>query len=93
MAIPGNRQPPPPGQTEEVTRYFRVERQQMVYLKFILEAYEGLATLSTADQRNGIVSLTCPISFASTVNELVAALGTEIALTELAKTEFLSNAS
>lgn len=74
-------------------RYFRVARQDMVYLKFIIEAYEGLATLSTADRQHSTVSLTYPAAFAATVDELLAALGTEIALIELSKTELLNHAS
>ena len=48
---------PPAGAT---VRYFRVARRELVYLKFILEAYEGMSTLSTVDRSGGIVRLAIP---------------------------------
>jgi hypothetical protein len=38
-------------------RYFRIDRRQIAYVKFILEAYEGLAVLSTVDPERGVVKL------------------------------------
>ena len=65
-------------------RYYRVARRDLVYLKFILEAYEGLSTLSTADQREGIVELTVPLPFRDDMARLIASLQQEIDLTETA---------
>jgi len=42
------------------TRHYRVDRHKIGYLKFILEGYEGLATLSTLDAKRGIVVLNMP---------------------------------
>ena len=56
------------------TRYFRLDRRDLVYLKFILEAYEGLATLSTVQQEEPVVKISCPSSFASDVADLIRAL-------------------
>jgi len=42
------------------TRHYRVDRHKIGYLKFILEGYEGLATLSTLDARQGIIVLYMP---------------------------------
>jgi hypothetical protein len=64
-------------------RYFRVTGRDLVYLKFILEAYEGLATMSTADKANGIVSVTYSDCFAATVDALLTALSGEISLSEV----------
>ena len=63
-------------------RYFRVNRRDIAYFRFTLEAYEGLATLSTLDARNGIVVLSIPECFADEVAALLAALAHEIDLTE-----------
>ena len=38
-------------------KYYRVERSQIAYLKFILEAYDGIAVLSTVDPGPGLVVL------------------------------------
>lgn len=38
-------------------RYFRVDRREIGFFRFILEAYDGLAVLRTLDPRNGLVAL------------------------------------
>jgi hypothetical protein len=65
-------------------RYFRVERRDIVFLKFILEAYEGLSTMSTVDNRQGIVSITFGDWAAQDVSSLVDALSRDIGITEVA---------
>lgn len=40
---------------ETTKQYYRVDRKQISYLKFILEAYEGLAVLTTINAEKGIV--------------------------------------
>jgi hypothetical protein len=36
-------------------RFFKVERSQHAYLTFIVESYEGICTVSTVDNKNGII--------------------------------------
>ena len=67
----------------QVTRYFQLNRHDMAYLKFTIEAYDGLATLTTVDGRSGTVSITSPIGFAAETDALLRAITTEIPLTEL----------
>jgi hypothetical protein len=69
--------------TPDIIRYFRVDRRQLVYLKFILEAYEGMSTLSTVDKSGPVVSLIVPVGFAHDMERLIAALQSEITLVEL----------
>jgi hypothetical protein len=42
---------------EIVKRYYQVDRRQIAFLKFIIEAYEGLAVLTTLDAAAGRVCL------------------------------------
>jgi len=42
---------------ETAKRYYRVDRRAIAYLKFILEAYDGLAVVSTLDRAAGIIVL------------------------------------
>ena len=65
------------------SRYFRVDRRELVYLKFILEAYEGLAVLSTVDPEAAIVRVAYPFFFEDDVDNLMRALREEIGLTEV----------
>jgi hypothetical protein len=69
---------------QPVKRYFLLDRHDVAYLKFILEGYEGLTTLSTLDRTGdqAIVSMTTLPCFAADLEGLVTALRTEIDLTE-----------
>jgi hypothetical protein len=64
-------------------RYFRVERHDLVYLKFILEAYEGMATLSTVEREGAIVRIGYPHFSGGDLDALLHALGKEITMTEV----------
>ncbi|MRR55376.1 MAG: DUF4911 domain-containing protein [Deltaproteobacteria bacterium] len=71
-------------------RYFRVDRRDIGYFRFTLEAYEGLATLSTLDAQNGIVVLSIPECFAEDVAALLTALAHEMSLTEISFSDDLA---
>jgi hypothetical protein len=68
---------------ESDARYFRVARHDLVYLKFILEAYEGLAVLSTVEREGAIVRIGYPHFSAEDVDRLLHALSGEIDLQEV----------
>ena len=40
---------------ESIKKYYRIDRREISFLKFILEAYDGLAILTTVDSKKGIV--------------------------------------
>ena len=40
---------------ETTKKYYRIDRREISFLKFILEAYDGLALLTTIDSKKGIV--------------------------------------
>jgi hypothetical protein len=42
---------------KSIKKYLRVDRREICFLKFILEAYDGIATLTTIDAHRGIVML------------------------------------
>jgi len=64
-------------------RYFRVNRVDLVYLKFILEAYEGLAVLSTVEREGAIVRIGYPHFSGGDLDDLLHALAKEITMTEV----------
>ena len=66
----------------DIVRYFRVDRRDLVYLKFILEAYEGMSTLSTVEKSVAIVSITIPRCFVNDMDQLISSLQEEITLEE-----------
>jgi hypothetical protein len=68
---------------ETENRFFQLSGRDMVYMKFILEAYEGLCTMSTIDGKRGIVRVNYPVSSAGDLAALMDALAGEIAVTEV----------
>lgn len=76
---------PPPA--ADLRRYFRVERGDLVYLKFILEAYDGMVTMTTVEPQGGVVRLLIPAAFAADMHDLLAALAGELPLQEIAFSE------
>ena len=38
-----------------IKKYFRIDRKEICFLKFIIEAYDGIAVLTTIDPVKGIV--------------------------------------
>ncbi len=65
-------------------RYFRLDRRDLVYLKFVLEAYEGLTTLSTVEGDGTLVRIRTFPWCAADVDALIEALREEITITETA---------
>jgi hypothetical protein len=62
-----------------IQRVFRVHRSQIAYIKFIFEAYEGIASLSTIDADAGLIS----VNIAPGCEQAVADLMTELRKTIL----------
>ena len=58
----------------------QVQGRDQAYLKLIIEAYEGMATLSCLDTRRGLLELTILPPFVADVTLLLGALTAEIQL-------------
>jgi hypothetical protein len=66
-------------QTLETTkRYYRVDRRQIAFLRFIFEAYDGIAVVETLDARKGIVLLHVAPGCVPEVDEVLQDLKKEI---------------
>ncbi len=59
-------------------RHYRVDRHKIGFLKFLLEGYEGLASLSTVDAGRGIVTLYMPPGCEKDAIAVMHELATEI---------------
>jgi len=68
---------------EATVRYFKVGRRDLVYLKFILEAYEGMSTLSTVEPHGVIVRLSIPFGFEADMQSLLDVLRADLPITEV----------
>jgi len=65
------------------TRFFKVDRQQHVYLTFLAEAHDGLCAVSTVDQQQGIIRISAPPGREHEVDQFILALQDEIGMEEL----------
>lgn len=63
-----------------ICRYFKVLHRDMVYLKFILEAYEGMNVMSTVDNKAGIIRIAIMEGFEDDMNQLLAELGKQVSM-------------
>ena len=63
-----------------INRYFKVNHRDMVYLKFILEAYEGMNVMSTVDNKVGIIRIAIMPGFEEDMDALLAELGTKVSM-------------
>jgi len=63
-----------------ICRYFKVAHRDMVFLKFILEAYEGMNVMSTVDNKAGIIRIAIMPGFVADMDELLTELGRQVAM-------------
>ncbi len=40
---------------KSVKRYYRVDRREIAFLRFIFEAYDGIATIETLNPESGLI--------------------------------------
>ncbi|QTA81741.1 Single-stranded-DNA-specific exonuclease [Desulfonema limicola] len=45
---------------ETIEKYYQVDRREISFLKFIFEAYDGIAVLTTIDAKSGRIVLKIP---------------------------------
>lgn len=61
-------------------KYFQVDRRRIAFLKFIIEAQDGLAGMTTLDAGAGIVEIRIPPGCEPEVAEILDGLGREMAI-------------
>ena len=64
-------------------KYLRVDRRQIGFMKFIFEAYDGIANLTTIDAGLGIISINIPEGCINIVDNLLDILGHDILIEPL----------
>ena len=65
------------------TRYYRVERAEIGFIRFIFEAYEGIAVTSTVDEDKTVLAVRVAPGCGEEVERVLADLGKSIRLTAL----------
>lgn len=67
----------------EITKkYYRVERKDISFLKFIFEAYDGIAVITTVDRPKGIIMFRIPPGCENDVEMVIKGLKKEIVIEE-----------
>jgi hypothetical protein len=64
--------------TDTVTWYLRVDPKKIVLIKSMLEGYEGLVVVRTADPKEGIVQLLVSPDFLEELEEILTDLSGKI---------------
>ncbi len=63
---------------ETIKKILRIDRREICFLKFILEAYDGIATLTTIDSHQGIVLLRIALGCEDEVDTILQDLKKDI---------------
>ena len=67
----------------EITKkYYRVDRKNISFLKFIFEAYDGIAVITTVDRPEGIVMFRIPPGCENDVDTVLQDLGKNMMIEE-----------
>jgi hypothetical protein len=66
---------------ETTRRCYRVDRSRISFVKFILEAYDNVAVLSTVDPRRGLVQIRIAPGCETLVDGIVADLSRKFEMT------------
>ena len=67
-----------------IERYYRVDRREIAFIKFIFEAYDGIAGIRTTDPAKGIIRLHIAPGCQEQVEQVLQDLKKEILIRRLA---------
>ena len=63
---------------KSLKRYYRVDRREISFLRFIFEAYEGMATIETLNSESGLIVMYIAPGCESDVEMVLRDLGNNI---------------
>ncbi len=69
------------------SKYFRLHRKDIAYLKFIIESYEGMAVVRTKDPHEAVVELMVAPGWEEDLEEVLEGLRKEIGIEPLPSEE------
>ncbi len=69
---------------ESTRKYYRVDRRQICFLRFLFEAYDGIAALTTLDPAGGLVVLSISPGCEVDVALLLRDLGKDMLIEQMA---------
>jgi len=67
---------------ETQKKYFRIDRREISFLRFILEAYDGIAVVTTINAKEGLVRLSIAPGCVEEVESILSKLKKDILIEE-----------
>lgn len=64
--------------SETIRKYYRINRHDIGFLRFVFEACEGIAVITTVDPENGVVMLCIPYGCESDVQIVLDSMNIHI---------------
>lgn len=64
-------------------KYFKINIRELVLIQFIIEGYEGLATVTTTDRNKGIIKLSFCSDVINDVNKVIEAMERQYSVREI----------
>jgi hypothetical protein len=61
-----------------IHRYYRIDRREIAFLRFIFEAYDGIAVVKTIDAQKGLILLYIAPGCEQDVDNVLQDLGKQI---------------
>lgn len=56
---------------ETIKRHIRVDRREIVYLRYTIESYDGMAVVRTVDPREAVLEIQCAPGCEGIINALL----------------------
>ena len=68
---------------KSIVQYYRIDRREIAFLKFILEAYDGIGIIKTQDPDRGVISILIAPGCQKQVTEILQYLKKDILIEPL----------
>jgi hypothetical protein len=72
-----------PAPKEILVRNFRVDPKEIVFIKAILESYEGMVVVRTVEVGQSVIELLIARDFAATVDRVIRELASRVEMVEV----------
>ncbi|MGB5422127.1 MAG: DUF4911 domain-containing protein [Desulfobacterales bacterium] len=59
---------------ESLTQYYRVDRREIAYIKFVIESYDGVGLLSTVEPQSGLIAIRIPPGCEELIDDIISDL-------------------
>ncbi|MGW8186144.1 MAG: DUF4911 domain-containing protein [Desulfobacterales bacterium] len=70
---------------ECLTQYYRVDRREIAYIKFVIESYDGVGLLSTVEPQSGLIVIRIPPGCEEVIDDIISDLKRTILIETVAQ--------